>query len=116
VQRTIASTITNSTYQFLGYKKKLMELSLGQKKLVNITAYSLPRTAQMDTDGLIPTSAFHSIFISHSQRFVIFEPSLRRSPPPGQAIADLENSTCPASDATPARNTIKAADDRSGTP
>jgi hypothetical protein len=33
----------------------------------------------MDSDGLVPTSLFQSIFISHEGRFAILNPSLLRS-------------------------------------
>jgi len=37
---------------------------------------TLSRRADVDTDGVVPTSLFHSIFISHRGRFVILNPSL----------------------------------------
>jgi hypothetical protein len=80
VQRVVATTISNSSYQFYGYKKKVLQLNLGQKKLANVMAYALPRTIGTDTDGLLPTFVFQSIFISHSQKFVILDPSPKPIP------------------------------------
>jgi hypothetical protein len=36
---------------------------------------ALSRQTDFDSDGLIPTSLFRSIFISHLGRFVILNPS-----------------------------------------
>jgi predicted aspartyl protease len=74
-QKCIATTISNPAYQFSGYQKKLWQLRLGQKKVANVMAFALPQPPGKDTDGLMPTSAFHSIFISHSQKFVILDPT-----------------------------------------
>ena len=75
MERLAAATISSPSYQFVGYKKKVRQLRFGQKKMSNMMAYSLPRTAEMGTDGLMPTFEFQSIFISHSQKFVILDPS-----------------------------------------
>jgi hypothetical protein len=75
MQRFAAATISSPSYQFVGYKKKVRQLRFGQKKLADLVAYTLPRTVGKDTDGLMPTSEFQSIFISHSQKFVILDPS-----------------------------------------
>jgi predicted aspartyl protease len=75
MQRCVASTIASASYQFVGYKKKVRQLRFGQKKMANVVAYALPRTVGEDTDGLMPTFGFQSIFISHSQKFVILDPS-----------------------------------------
>jgi predicted aspartyl protease len=75
MERCVAATISNRSYRFLSYKKKIWQLNFGQKKITNMTAYSLPQASKKDTEGLMPTSAFRSIFISHSQKFVILDPS-----------------------------------------
>jgi len=53
----------------------------------------LPRGA--DVDGLLPTSLFRSIFISHSGRFVILEPSAKptvaQSKPRSRADAEISD-------------------------
>jgi predicted aspartyl protease len=105
-QRSVATTISNSQYQFLGYKKKVLQLSLGQKKLVNVMALSLPRIPGLDTDGLMPTSAFDSIFISHSQKFLILDPTTKRMP------MTICSNTSPTSEP----NIVKAADESSDIP
>jgi predicted aspartyl protease len=52
-------------------------LRLGKAIFFNVTVFtpalSVPRT---DVDGILPTSLFRSIFISHSGEFVILNPSL----------------------------------------
>jgi hypothetical protein len=53
-------------------------LRLGSTSLVNVNAIAPPARPGADTDGLLPTSLFHSIFISHSQKYIIFDPSTRR--------------------------------------
>ena len=49
-------------------------LQVGSKVVANVVAIAPPARPGTDTDGLLPTSLFSSIFISHSQRFVIFDP------------------------------------------
>jgi hypothetical protein len=56
--------------------RKVRDLRLGDNSVSNLTVVALSRRADVDTDGLIPTSLFHSIFISHRGRFVILNPSL----------------------------------------
>ena len=58
-----------------GYSTMIQQLWLGSKVVRNITAFAPPARPGMDTDGLMPTSAFNSIFISHSQKFVILDPT-----------------------------------------
>lgn len=49
-------------------------LNLGKKEINNLTVVALSRGPESDADGMIPTSLFHSIFISHQGRFVILNP------------------------------------------
>jgi hypothetical protein len=56
--------------------RKVRSLSLGSISASNLTVVTLSRRADVDTDGVVPTSLFHSIFISHRGRFVILNPSL----------------------------------------
>jgi Aspartyl protease len=56
--------------------RQIRDLHLGDTSVSNLTVVALSRRADVDTDGLIPTSLFHSIFISHRGRFVILNPSL----------------------------------------
>jgi predicted aspartyl protease len=51
-------------------------LSLGRGGVDDVTVIAVAR--QSDTDGLLPTSFFHAIFISHQGRFVILNPSVPR--------------------------------------
>ena len=53
----------------------IRSLSLGRNSLTNLTLIAISRRAEVDTDGLVPTSLFHSIFISHEGKFVILNPS-----------------------------------------
>ena len=75
MQRFSAATISSPSYQFVGYKKNFRNFASGRKKMADVVACSLPRTVGKDTDGLMPTFEFQSIFISHSQKFVILDPS-----------------------------------------
>ena len=53
-------------------------LSLGSNSVSNLTVTALDRRAEVDTDGLVPTSLFHSVFISHQGKFAILNPSFPR--------------------------------------
>ena len=55
--------------------RTVRSLSLGGNSLTNLTLIAISRRAEVDTDGLIPTSLFHSIFISHQGKFAILNPS-----------------------------------------
>jgi Aspartyl protease len=57
--------------------RTVRRLSLGQGGVDNITVIASARHS--DTDGLIPTSLFRSIFISHLGKFVILNPSFPRA-------------------------------------
>jgi predicted aspartyl protease len=57
------------------FSRTINELRLGNKIVRNLTAFALPARPGMDTDGFMPTSAFGSIFISHSQKFVVLDPT-----------------------------------------
>ena len=50
-------------------------LNLGKSSVGDLTVVGLARRPYVDIDGLLPTSMFHSIFISHRDRFVILNPS-----------------------------------------
>lgn len=58
---------------------RIRSLSLGRNSVSDLTAIALTRHAGADTDGLLPTSLFHSVFISHSGRFVILNPSFPKA-------------------------------------
>jgi hypothetical protein len=59
--------------------RKIRFLHLGSNSLSDLTAIAIARRADVDTDGLIPTSLFHSVFISHSGRFAILNPSFPKA-------------------------------------
>jgi predicted aspartyl protease len=69
-------------------------LRLGEKVFGDLTIF-VPRAKIpiMDVDGLLPTALFRSIFISHSGKFVILDPSidpaLGRSKPAPHPDADI---------------------------
>ncbi len=74
-----ASLNTGSFNQWISSSaqtRKVRALSLGGNTVSNLTVVALSRRADVDTDGLIPASLFHSVFISHRGRFVILNPSL----------------------------------------
>jgi predicted aspartyl protease len=54
-------------------------LYLGSNHFPNVTAMALSRHGEMDSDGLVPTSLFQSIFISHLGRFAILNPSFPKA-------------------------------------
>lgn len=56
---------------------ELSALSLGQTSISDLNAIEVPRRADVDSDGLLPTSLFQSVFICHSEKFVILNPTLR---------------------------------------
>lgn len=55
--------------------RTVRSLNLGGNALTNLTLVAISRRAEVDTDGLVPTSLFHSIFISHQGKFAILNPS-----------------------------------------
>lgn len=63
---TVSSTV---------YTRSITQLRLGQKRVPNLIAWCQSQSVYADTDAALPTSVFHSIFISHSQHYVIFDPS-----------------------------------------
>jgi hypothetical protein len=70
-----AATISDPSKLFLCKQKVLPQLRFGNKKVSNLIAVAELRTTAAYAEGLMPTSVFRSIFISHSQRFVILDPS-----------------------------------------
>ena len=55
-------------------------LNLGKNEINDLTVVALACQPESDADGMIPTSLFHSIFISHQRRFVILNPFFPRQP------------------------------------
>jgi predicted aspartyl protease len=80
------ATLSDPSKQFLCLQKVLPELCFGKKQVVSLMAVAQLATTNGYTDGLMPTSAFHSIFISHSQRFVILDPSSSKPRPAGRGM------------------------------
>jgi hypothetical protein len=59
---------------------KDVKLQLGEKVFIDLTVFvPTAKIPPMDVDGLLPTALFRSIFISHSGRFVILDPSTRNT-------------------------------------
>jgi predicted aspartyl protease len=58
--------------------RMVQQLYLGGKHFSNVTAMAVSRHGEMDSDGLVPTSIFQSIFISHEGRFAILNPSVTK--------------------------------------
>ena len=54
-------------------------LSLGKREVHDLAVVAVNDHPYPDVDGLIPTSLFHSIFISHQGRFVILNPSFPKA-------------------------------------
>ena len=59
--------------------RTVRSLSLGDSSIANLTLIAISRRAEVDTDGLVPTSLFHSIFISHQGKFAILNPSFPKT-------------------------------------
>lgn len=59
--------------------RSIRALDLGASSVEDQTVIVLPRRDGVDVDGLIPTSLFDSIFISHFGRFVILNPSFPKT-------------------------------------
>ena len=75
-----AATLSDPSNQFICIQKVLPQLRFGNKEVVSLMAFAPPRATRAYTEGLMPTSAFNSIFISHSQKFVILDPSSKPRP------------------------------------
>src|SRR5260370_6323092 len=90
-KRTVGGIFGSS---FVADAQTVIHLRLGGKTFSDLTvlvpAGNMP---SMDIDGLLPTSLFRSIFISHSGKFVILDPStnatLRQSEPTPHPDADI---------------------------
>jgi predicted aspartyl protease len=54
-------------------------LRLGKKSVPDLTMVTLSHPMNTDTDGLVPTSLFNSVFISSREGFVILNPTLRKA-------------------------------------
>ena len=59
-------------------------LNLGSNSVSDLTVIAFSRRAEVDTDGLVPTSLFHSVFISSHGGFVILNPSFSKTTAMGQ--------------------------------
>jgi hypothetical protein len=58
--------------------RTVRSLHLGRAEVDDLTVTAVAGQQDPDVEGLIPTSLFHSIFISHQGRFVILNPSLAK--------------------------------------
>jgi len=59
--------------------RRIRTLNLGSRSVSDVTAIALPRQAGSDSDGLLPTSLFQSVFICHLGGFVILNPTFPKS-------------------------------------
>jgi hypothetical protein len=59
--------------------RRIRSLNLGSNSVPDLTVIAFSRRAEVDSDGLIPTSLFHSIFISSHGKFVILNPSFSKT-------------------------------------
>ncbi len=59
--------------------RRIRSLNLGSNSVSDLTVVALSRRADVDVDGVIPTSLFHSIFISAHGKFVILNPSFPKT-------------------------------------
>lgn len=59
--------------------RTVRRLELGKDEVNDLTVIARTGQTELDVDGLIPTSLFHSIFISHRGKFVILNPSFPKS-------------------------------------
>jgi predicted aspartyl protease len=76
-QQELVSTSTfNKWISSSAETRMIRSLCLGDNSVSDVRVVALSRRADVDTDGVVPTSLFHSIFISHRGRFVILNPSL----------------------------------------
>lgn len=78
-------------------------LQLGKRFLSGVTVVvPIQNTPARDVDGLLPTSLFRSVFISHSGKFVILDPSAKpavaQSELPSHADTDIPEMQPPHTD------------------
>ena len=59
--------------------RRIRSLNLGSESVSDLTVVALARRTDLDMDGLIPTSLFHSVFISAHGKFVILNPSFPKT-------------------------------------
>jgi len=59
--------------------RTIRSLDLGHSSIPDLVVVALARRADVDMDGVLPTSLFNSVFISHLGRFVILNPSFPKS-------------------------------------
>jgi hypothetical protein len=65
---------------FVADAQTVMHLRLGGKTFSDLTVLvAAGNMPPMDIDGFLPTSLFRSIFISHSGKFVILDPSRKKT-------------------------------------
>jgi gag-polyprotein putative aspartyl protease/Aspartyl protease len=58
---------------------RLRTLTLGKKIFADLAAAVPASAPAQDSDGLLPTGIFQSVYISHSGRFAIFDPVVRNT-------------------------------------
>lgn len=74
-RKTFIDASNVSTSSIVTVKTQIIRsLNLGKNEIRDLTVVALASQPESDADGMIPTSLFHSIFISHQGRFVILNP------------------------------------------
>ena len=66
--------------------RRIRSLNLGSESVSDLTVVALARRTDLDMDGLIPTSLFHSVFISAHGKFVILNPSFPTTDRDGSTV------------------------------
>jgi hypothetical protein len=59
--------------------RTVRSLHLGRSEVDDLTVIAVAGQQDPNIEGLIPTTLFHSIFISHQRRIVILNPSLQEA-------------------------------------
>jgi hypothetical protein len=73
-----AVTLVEQTSLDASIARPVSLLKIGGQSLSHVMVIALDKRSEMDSDGLVPTSLFDSVFISHEGRFVILNPSFRK--------------------------------------
>ncbi len=79
--QTVRTTTGNFNQRVvsLSATRRIRSLTLGSSSVPDLTAVALSRRAAFDTDGLIPASLFHSVFISSRGGLVVLNPSFPKT-------------------------------------
>jgi predicted aspartyl protease len=73
----VSGNAVSAASTMAGSWQRTGSIALGDKTTAYLPTVVLSVRRTSDVDGLLPASAFHSIFISHSGEFVLLNPSIR---------------------------------------